>query len=86
MYRELSNLNNAFGALITNNFVYYRCAMLLGTYTVSWPITVAARSKARTVFGRWDRGSESHLRHECLCALLFCVCVVLFVGRGLATG
>jgi hypothetical protein len=33
----------------------------------------------------WNRGFESHSRHECLCAL-FCVCVVLCVGSGLATG
>jgi hypothetical protein len=36
--------------------------------------------------GRWDRGFESHSRHGCLCLRLFCVCVVLCVGSGLATG
>jgi hypothetical protein len=35
---------------------------------------------------RWDRGFESHLRYGCICVRLFCVCVVLCVGRGLATG
>jgi hypothetical protein len=36
---------------------------------------------------RWDRGFETHSRHGCLhCVHLFCVCVVLCVGRGLATG
>jgi hypothetical protein len=35
----------------------------------------------------WDRGFEFHSRHECLyCVNLFCVCVVLCVGNGLATG
>jgi hypothetical protein len=34
----------------------------------------------------WDRGFESHSRHGCLCVRLFCVCVVLCVGSGLATG
>jgi hypothetical protein len=34
----------------------------------------------------WDRGFEYHSRHGCLCVLLFCVYVVLCVGRGLATG
>jgi hypothetical protein len=34
----------------------------------------------------WDRGFESHSRHGCLYyVLLFCDCVVLCVGRGLAT-
>jgi hypothetical protein len=33
---------------------------------------------------RWDRGFESHSRHGCLCVRLFCVCVVLCVGSGLA--
>jgi hypothetical protein len=35
---------------------------------------------------RWDRGFESHSRHGCLCVRLFCVCVVLCAGSGLATG
>jgi hypothetical protein len=36
---------------------------------------------------RWDRGFESRSRHGCLfCVRLFCVCVVLCVGSGLATG
>jgi hypothetical protein len=35
----------------------------------------------------WDRGFESHLRHGCMyCVPLFCVCVVLCIGRGLTTG
>jgi hypothetical protein len=35
----------------------------------------------------WDRGFESHSRHGCLYRVcLFCVCVVLCVGSGLATG
>jgi hypothetical protein len=36
--------------------------------------------------GRWDRGIESQSRHGCLCVRLFCVCVALCLGRGLATG
>jgi hypothetical protein len=35
---------------------------------------------------RCDRGIESHSMHVCLCMLLFCVCVVLCVDSGLATG
>jgi hypothetical protein len=39
------------------------------------------------VFGRWDRGFESHLRHGCfVCLRLFCVCVVLCAGGVFATG
>jgi hypothetical protein len=34
----------------------------------------------------WGRGFESHSRHGCLCVRLFCVCVVLCAGGGLATG
>jgi hypothetical protein len=37
--------------------------------------------------GRRDRVFESRLGRGCLlCVHLFCVCVVLCVGRGLATG
>jgi hypothetical protein len=35
---------------------------------------------------RWDRGLESHSKHGCQYSVhLFCVYVVLCVGRGLAT-
>jgi hypothetical protein len=34
----------------------------------------------------WKFGFESHSRHGCLCVSLFCVYVVLCVGRGLSTG
>jgi hypothetical protein len=34
---------------------------------------------------RWDRGFESYSRHGCVCACLFCICVVICVGSGLAT-
>jgi hypothetical protein len=38
-------------------------------------------------FERCGRGFESHSRHGCLyCVRLFCACVVLCVGNGLATG
>jgi hypothetical protein len=33
----------------------------------------------------WDHGFKSHSRHEYLYVRLFCVCVVLCVGSGLAT-
>jgi hypothetical protein len=53
------------------------------------PITVAAHSKAWTVFARSNAGivGLNHTqRHACLCVLLFCVCVVLCVGSSLVTG
>jgi hypothetical protein len=55
-------------------------------HIINEPITVAARCKAWTVLARWNRGFESQLRYGCLCVRLFCVCVVLCVGSGLATG
>jgi hypothetical protein len=52
------------------------------------PITVGARSKARTLFARSKAeivGSK-HTQGMDVCVRLFCVCVVLCVRRGLATG
>jgi hypothetical protein len=52
------------------------------------PITVAARSKAWTVFSHSNTGivgSNSTWAMN-VCVPLFCVCVVLCVGIGLATG
>jgi hypothetical protein len=37
------------------------------------------------LLGSWDRGFEFQSRHGCLCVRLFCVCVALCVGSGLAT-
>jgi hypothetical protein len=52
------------------------------------PITVAARSKAWTIFARSSTGvvGSNPARGMCVCIRLFCVCVVLCVGNGLATG
>jgi hypothetical protein len=50
---------------------------------------MAALSKALTVFARSNAGIvglNPTQRHECLCVRLFCVCVFLCVGSGLATG
>jgi hypothetical protein len=51
-------------------------------------ITVAARSKAWTVFARSDTGvmGSNPTRGMDICVRLFCACVVLCVGSGLATG
>jgi hypothetical protein len=51
------------------------------------PITVAARSKARTSFARSNAGIVGSNPTQCMdvCVRLFCVYVVLCVGSGLAT-
>jgi hypothetical protein len=54
---------------------------------VTLPVTVAARSKAWTVFARSNAaivGSNPTWGMD-VCVRLFCVCVVLCVGCGLAT-
>jgi hypothetical protein len=50
--------------------------------------TVAARYKARTVFARSNAGVAglNPTRGMDVCVRLFCVCVVLYIGGGLATG
>jgi hypothetical protein len=56
-----------------------------------WSITVVARSKewpsspARTL-GFWGIVGSNPTRGMDVCVRLFCVCVVLCVGRGLVTG
>jgi hypothetical protein len=57
-------------------------------YTPSSPLTVAARSKAWTVFVRSNAGvvGSNPTRGMDVCVRLFCVYAVLCVGRGLDTG
>jgi hypothetical protein len=52
------------------------------------PITMAARSKAWTAFARWNTGivGSDLTRGMDVCVRLFCLCVAVCVGRGLATG
>jgi hypothetical protein len=52
------------------------------------PITVAARSKAWTVFARSNTGDvgSNPTQGMDVCVRLFCVCAVLCVGSGFATG
>jgi hypothetical protein len=52
------------------------------------PITVAVRSKARTIFARSNTEvvGSNPTRDMDVCMCLFCVCVVLCVSSGLATG
>jgi hypothetical protein len=51
-------------------------------------MTVAARSKSRTVLARSNAGivGSNPTQSMDVCVYLFCVCVVLCVGRGLVTG
>jgi hypothetical protein len=51
-------------------------------------ITVAARAKAFPVFAcsNTEIVGSNHTRGMDVCVHLFCVCVVLCVGNGLATG
>jgi hypothetical protein len=52
------------------------------------PLTVAARSKALTVFAGLKAGiaGSNPTQNVEVCVRLFCVCIVLRVGSGLATG
>jgi hypothetical protein len=54
-------------------------------------VTVAARSKARTVFAHWNVGIMGSNPTQgmyvwCVCMLLFCVCAVQCLGSGLEMG
>jgi hypothetical protein len=52
------------------------------------PVTVASRSTAWTVSSRSDAGivGSNPIQGMDDCVRLFCVCVVLCLGSGLATG
>jgi hypothetical protein len=58
-------------------------------YQGSQPVTVAERSKVCTVFARSEDGIVGSIPYKAwmfgMCMCLFCVCVVLCLGRGLAT-
>jgi hypothetical protein len=51
------------------------------------PITVAARSKAGSVFARLNTGivGSNTTQGMDVCFRLFCVCALLYAGSGLAT-
>jgi hypothetical protein len=59
-----------------------------GVVPTTKPITAAAGSKAWTVFARSNAGivGSNPTQGMGVCVRLFCVCVVLCVGSGLATG
>jgi hypothetical protein len=56
---------------------------------VLMPVTVAEQSEAYTVFARSEAGTMGRIPHKAwlfgMCMCLFCVCVALCLGRGLAT-
>jgi hypothetical protein len=66
--------------------IYYTIYTILYYYIT--PITVAARYQAGTVFVSSNAGiaGSNPTRGMDVCVRLFCVCFVLCVGRGLATG
>jgi hypothetical protein len=53
------------------------------------PITVAVRAKSYTVFARSEAGivgsNPTQGMDVCCVYAFFCVCVVMYLGRGLAT-
>jgi hypothetical protein len=70
----------------TNDTLYMALKLCMVMYLL--PITVAARSKARTIFVLSNTGivgSNPNWGMD-VCVHLFCVCVVLCAGSGLATG
>jgi hypothetical protein len=66
------------------NIIYMLC-IFVGLYGV---LTVAAQSKAWTVFARSNTGvvGSNPTRGMAVCVRLFSVYVVMCIGRGLATG
>jgi hypothetical protein len=66
-------------------YMFKRCSsvnsVILKTKEIDHSCMICFRS-----VGRWNRGFESHSRHGCLRVRLFCICVVLCVGSGVATG
>jgi hypothetical protein len=73
-------VNAVYCFIILNRILFYSHELL------PKPITVAARSKA--VFSRPNAGIVGSIPNEdiAVCALIFCICVVLCVGSGIATG
>jgi hypothetical protein len=76
--------------LITNHkqIGYYLVTEVILHETQLRPITVAARSEARTVFARSNTEivGSNPTREIHVCMRLFCICVVLCVGSDLAKG
>jgi hypothetical protein len=65
------------------SYVFFLFCQQFTVVLARMPIAVAARSKVSTVFTRSNTEITGGID---VCVRLFCVCVVLCVGRGLATG
>jgi hypothetical protein len=81
-------LSKATQLKITLNVKYVQCIFTNYYYYYYLPVTVAAWSKAWTVFARSDAGivDLNPTQGMDVCVRLFCVCVILCLGSGLATG
>jgi hypothetical protein len=74
---------------VTTYPISLRFISILFSYLyLSTPITVAARSKAWTVFVHSNTGivASNPIRGMDVCVRLFCVCVVMLAGTDLASG
>jgi hypothetical protein len=81
---QLNNILKFLGPFSLANVIIVKNQVL----SMREPITVAARSKAWTVFSHSNTGivGSNSTQGTDVCLRLFCVCVVLCVGSGLATG
>jgi hypothetical protein len=79
---------NIFSVLPLIFYIILKCHHNLGNRINLLPITVAPQSKAWTVFARSNTGIVGSNPTQGMdhCVSLFCVCVLLCVGSGLATG
>jgi hypothetical protein len=92
MYRPLQFnfvYKNVRGMLCWISLIYEVVSCILDSYSFSMPVTVAERSRACNVFARSEAeivvsNPTQGMDVWCVCAF-FCVCVVLCLGRGLAT-
>jgi hypothetical protein len=80
--------NSHFGLYLQLGVISILLQLLMWILDTDAPITLAARSKAWTVFARSDAGivGSNPTRSMDICLLLFCACAVLCVGSGLTTG
>jgi hypothetical protein len=63
-----------------------RCLGSLGRWEPQYPKSHPANYKKIKIYTSCYCGFETKSRHGCLCIRLFCVCFVLCIGSGHATG
>jgi hypothetical protein len=75
-------------ASLENGIVFNILSRFRGDYRRGMPITVATRSKAWTIFSRSSAGIVGSILIQGMVIFvrLFCVCAILYVTSGLATG